>query len=104
MIALLSVNLCGVALKQHRSPAVYPLTATVAWSSKWPVQLCTQTCCDSSSLLHIQQRGCLQADAHPLFVRVSDEELAADPAACLLDKATEEGQKVARNSGLVSIC
>ena len=35
---------------------------------------------------------------------MSDEELAADPAACLLDKATEEGQKVARNSGLVSFC
>ena len=48
-----------------------------------------------------QQKGCLQADAHPLFVRMRDEELAADPAACLLDKATEEGQKVARNSGLV---
>ncbi|CAK0784917.1 hypothetical protein CVIRNUC_008122 [Coccomyxa viridis] len=41
-----------------------------------------------------------KADAHPLFVRMSDEELAADLAACLLDKATEEGQKVARNSGL----
>ena len=35
---------------------------------------------------------------------MSDEELAADLAACLLDKATEEGQKVARNSGLVSLC
>ncbi|CAL5228892.1 g12108 [Coccomyxa viridis] len=41
-----------------------------------------------------------KSDAHPLFQRMSDEELATDPAACLLDKATEEGQKVARNSGL----
>ena len=61
-------------------------------------------CCGSSALQHVQQKGCLQVDAHPLFVRMSDEELATDPAACLLDKATEEGQKVARNSGLVSSC
>ncbi len=46
----------------------------------------------------------VQSDAHPLFQRMSDEELATDPAACLLDKATEEGQKVARNSGLVGPC
>lgn len=35
----------------------------------------------------------------PLFERVTDEELEADPAANLLTEATEEGQKVARNSG-----
>ncbi len=44
-----------------------------------------------------------QGDAHPLFERVSDEELESDPAACLLASATEEGQKVARNSGQVRI-
>ncbi len=46
----------------------------------------------------------VQTDAHPLFQRMSDEELASDQAACLLEKATEEGQKVARNSGLVGPC
>ena len=46
----------------------------------------------------------MQTDAHPLFQRMTDEELSTDPAACLLDKATEEGQKVARNSGLVCSC
>lgn len=45
----------------------------------------------------------VQTDAHPLFERMSDEELTTDPAACLLDKATEEGQKVERNSGLVCL-
>ena len=50
------------------------------------------------------EAGVVQTDVHPLFQRMSDEELAADPAACLLDKATEEGQKVARNSGLVGPC
>lgn len=40
-------------------------------------------------------------DAHPLFERVSDEELESDPAAGLLAEGTEEGQKVARNSGSV---
>ncbi|EIE27311.1 guanine-7-methyltransferase, partial [Coccomyxa subellipsoidea C-169] len=40
-----------------------------------------------------------KGDAHPLFERVSDKELESDPAACLLASATEEGQKVARNSG-----
>lgn len=38
-------------------------------------------------------------ESHPLFERVSDEELAADPAAGLLDKSSEEGLKVARNGG-----
>jgi tRNA (guanine-N7-)-methyltransferase len=38
-------------------------------------------------------------DAHPLFVRISDENLASDPAADLISRATEEGQKVARNQG-----
>eukprot|EP00884_Botryococcus_braunii_P022675 jgi/Botrbrau1/9091/Bobra.0305s0001.1 len=38
-------------------------------------------------------------EAHPLFQRVSDDELASDPAAALLATATEEGQKVARNGG-----
>lgn len=42
-----------------------------------------------------------QCDAHPLFERLSDEELESDPAAGLLASATEEGQKVARNSGQV---
>jgi tRNA (guanine-N7-)-methyltransferase len=38
-------------------------------------------------------------DAHPLFEHLSDEELESDPAAALLTEGTEEGQKVARNSG-----
>ncbi|EFN55624.1 hypothetical protein CHLNCDRAFT_133785 [Chlorella variabilis] len=38
-------------------------------------------------------------EAHPLFERVSDEELESDPAAQLLLEGTEEGQKVARNGG-----
>jgi tRNA (guanine-N7-)-methyltransferase len=38
-------------------------------------------------------------DAHPMFERVSDEELESDPAAGLLTQASEEGQKVARNQG-----
>ncbi|KXZ57036.1 hypothetical protein GPECTOR_1g97 [Gonium pectorale] len=38
-------------------------------------------------------------DAHPLFERVSEEELEADPAAGLLALSSEEGQKVARNGG-----
>ncbi|KAL4419590.1 hypothetical protein ABPG77_004839 [Micractinium sp. CCAP 211/92] len=38
-------------------------------------------------------------EAHPLFKRVSEEELANDPAAQLLLQGTEEGQKVARNGG-----
>lgn len=40
-------------------------------------------------------------DGHPLFEKVSDAELANDPAAALLEEGTEEGQKVARNSGSV---
>jgi tRNA (guanine-N7-)-methyltransferase len=38
-------------------------------------------------------------DGHPLFERVSEEELEQDVAAGLLAQATEEGQKVARNGG-----
>ncbi|KAL3678184.1 hypothetical protein R1sor_021140 [Riccia sorocarpa] len=38
-------------------------------------------------------------DAHPLFEPVPEEELAKDPCVELLSVATEEGQKVARNSG-----
>jgi hypothetical protein len=34
-----------------------------------------------------------------MFEPVSEEELAADPAAQLLDQASEEAQKVARNAG-----
>jgi tRNA (guanine-N7-)-methyltransferase len=34
-----------------------------------------------------------------MFDPVSEEELAADPAAQLLDQASEEAQKVARNEG-----
>ena len=42
--------------------------------------------------------------AHPCFEPLSQEELAADPAVELLNRATEEGQKVARNQGEVSLC
>ncbi|KAJ9509452.1 hypothetical protein QJQ45_001904 [Haematococcus lacustris] len=38
-------------------------------------------------------------DSHPLFQRISDEELESDPAAGLLTEASEEAQKVARNKG-----
>lgn len=38
-------------------------------------------------------------DAHPLFERVPEAEVQADPAATLLLEGTEEGQKVARNGG-----
>ena len=40
-------------------------------------------------------------DAHSLFERLSEEELAADTAAGLLTEASEEAQKVARNAGQV---
>ncbi|CAD6197213.1 unnamed protein product [Caenorhabditis auriculariae] len=36
---------------------------------------------------------------HPLFERLTDEELAADPVVEMLYESTEEGQKVTRNSG-----
>ena len=39
--------------------------------------------------------------AHPCFEPVPEEEIKSDPAAQLLVQATEEGQKVARNSGQV---
>ena len=38
-------------------------------------------------------------EAHPLFEAIPEAEVDADPAARLLAEATEEGQKVARNSG-----
>jgi tRNA (guanine-N7-)-methyltransferase len=38
-------------------------------------------------------------DAHPLYESLSEEQIAADPAAAVLSSATEEGQKVARNGG-----
>ena len=38
-------------------------------------------------------------DSHPLFERISNEELSEDPVVkCVLEK-TEEGIKVARNNG-----
>ena len=41
--------------------------------------------------------------AHPCFEPVPQEDIKSDPAAQLLIQATEEGQKVARNSGQVSM-
>ncbi|KAF9937541.1 hypothetical protein KVV02_001483 [Mortierella alpina] len=38
-------------------------------------------------------------DAHPLFVKIPDEELLDDPAVEHVRTATEEGQKVERNKG-----
>lgn len=38
-------------------------------------------------------------DAHPMFERIDDAQLADDPAANLLTAASEEAQKVARNGG-----
>lgn len=45
---------------------------------------------------HLQRS---KLEAHPMFDPVSEEELASDPAAQLLDQASEEAQKVSRNSG-----
>ncbi|GAB4858847.1 hypothetical protein Ancab_010324 [Ancistrocladus abbreviatus] len=39
---------------------------------------------------------------HPLFEALTEEELEADPVVKLLDSATEEGQKVARNGDTAS--
>lgn len=36
---------------------------------------------------------------HPLFERLTDEELKADPVVEMLYESTEEGQKVTRNEG-----
>lgn len=36
--------------------------------------------------------------SHPLFVRLSDEEMESDPAVFLFE-STEEGQKVTRSGG-----
>ncbi|KAL2931083.1 hypothetical protein RDABS01_036493 [Bienertia sinuspersici] len=36
---------------------------------------------------------------HPLFEAITDEEIESDPVVKLLEAATEEGQKVARNGG-----
>ncbi|KXS11632.1 guanine-N(7)--methyltransferase-like protein [Gonapodya prolifera JEL478] len=40
-----------------------------------------------------------KCDAHPLFEKVSDEEMAADPCVNLVLTTTEEGKKVERNGG-----
>lgn len=37
--------------------------------------------------------------SHPLFSRLSEEEVGADPTSGLLFESTEEGQKVTRNGG-----
>ncbi|KAJ6406046.1 hypothetical protein OIU84_009718 [Salix udensis] len=42
-------------------------------------------------------KSCLEN--HPMFEALAEEELEADPAVKLLNTATEEGQKVARNEG-----
>jgi len=47
--------------------------------------------------LHLWMAGHLEA--HPLFERVSDEELASDPAVPIVMTYTEEGKKVERNQG-----
>lgn len=41
--------------------------------------------------------------SHPLFRRLTDEELAADPITPLLTESTEEGKKVARGGGTVHV-
>jgi tRNA (guanine-N7-)-methyltransferase len=40
-----------------------------------------------------------QCDAHPLFRRISEAELADDPCVGAMKTETEEGQKVTRNGG-----
>ena len=37
--------------------------------------------------------------AHPLFARLSEQEMADDPCVSVMQTATEEGQKVSRLSG-----
>ena len=61
--------------------------------------------CHTQSCITIDAHAYVQAklDEHPLFERISDKELEADPAADLLTSATEEGQKVARNLGEVNL-
>ena len=56
-------------------------------------------CTMADAHAHVQAK----LDEHPLFERISDKELEADPAADLLTSATEEGQKVARNLGEVNL-
>jgi tRNA (guanine-N7-)-methyltransferase len=48
--------------------------------------------------LHQWMASCL--DAHPLFARLTDAELAADPCVELIRTATEEAKKVERNKGM----
>lgn len=47
--------------------------------------------------LHDWMRGHLEA--HPLFEKISEEEMAADPVVAKLYESTEEGQKVSRAKG-----
>lgn len=47
--------------------------------------------------LHRWMAACL--DAHPLFERLSEEEMAADPCVKLMTFETEESKKVDRNKG-----
>jgi tRNA (guanine-N7-)-methyltransferase len=48
-----------------------------------------------------QQPQRAKLEAHPMFEAIPEAEVDADPAARLLAEATEEGQKVARNGGVV---
>ncbi|KMT11852.1 hypothetical protein BVRB_5g105480 [Beta vulgaris subsp. vulgaris] len=47
--------------------------------------------------LGVWMKTCLEN--HPMFEAFTEEELEADPVVKLLESATEEGQKVARNGG-----
>lgn len=40
-----------------------------------------------------------KCDAHPLFERLADADVATDPCVAAMRTATEEGQKVERNKG-----
>ena len=42
-------------------------------------------------------------EEHPLFERLTEAELAADPVTPLLITTSEEGQKVERNEGLTCV-
>eukprot|EP00656_Telonema_subtile_P029916 TRINITY_DN3296_c0_g1_i3.p1 TRINITY_DN3296_c0_g1~~TRINITY_DN3296_c0_g1_i3.p1 ORF type:complete len:184 (-),score=43.79 TRINITY_DN3296_c0_g1_i3:166-717(-) len=55
------------------------------------------SCSDLRQDLHQWMVQHLQA--HPLFERVSEEELASDPAVPVVMSYTEEGKKVERNQG-----
>ena len=73
---------------------------TGCWADCGAVRWVAKPCCGCQVGVWMREK----LAAHPCFEPLSEEELAADPAVALLNKATEEGQKVARNEGQVCSC